>query len=131
MGNHLTLAVAGSGKTRGIVEYCTSLPGVRHALVLTFTQANQMELRGRLAVHAGDHSGIEVMGWYTFLLRHFAKPFLPFKFAGKRVLGFNFEGRPHMMAKGLPRFLDGNGAVYACELGRLAHELIEATYHRS
>ena len=31
------------------------------------------------------------------------------------------------MAKGLKRFLDPNGAVYACELGRLAHELVEAS----
>ncbi|MBQ0957265.1 UvrD-helicase domain-containing protein [Serratia symbiotica] len=29
-----------------------------------------------------------------------------------------------MMAKGVNRFLDSSGAAYACELGRLAHELI-------
>ncbi len=125
MANHLTLAVAGSGKTRGIVEYCASLPSERRVVVLTYTQANQAELRGRIAVHAGDHPGIEVMGWFTFLLRHLARPFLPFKFHGNRIRGFNFEGRPHRMAKGLRRFLDSNGAVYACELGRLARELIE------
>ncbi len=127
MGNHLTLAVAGSGKTRGIVDYCAGLPTGRRALVLTYTQANQAELRGRLASRAGDHPEIEVMGWFTFLLRHFARPFLPFLFPGKRILGFNFEGRPHRMAKGLRRFLDAGGAAYACELGRLAHELIEAS----
>ena len=31
------------------------------------------------------------------------------------------------MAKDLRRFLDVNGAAYACELGRLAHELINAS----
>jgi len=127
MDNHLTLAVAGSGKTRGIVEYCMAMPTDRRTLVLTYTQANQVELRGRIAAQAGDHPGIEVMGWFTFLLRHFARPFLPFKFPGCRILGFNFEGRPHRMAKGLRRFLDSNGAAYACELGRLAHELIDAS----
>lgn len=127
MGNHLTLAVAGSGKTQDIVKYCAAMPKERRALVLTYTQANQAVLRGRLAAHAGDHPGIEVMGWFTFLLRHFARPFLPFKFPGHRVLGFNFEGRPHPMAKGVRRFLDSVGAAYACELGRLAHELIEAS----
>lgn len=65
-----------------------------------------------------------MLGWFTFLLRHFARPFLPYKFSGKRVLGFNFDGRPHMLATGIHRFMDSNGAVYACELGRLAHELI-------
>ena len=127
MGNYLTLAVAGSRKTQGIVEHCASLPHDRRALVVTYTKNNQAELRDRLSTYAGDHPGIQVMGWFTFLLRDFARPFLPFKFPGKRVRGFNFEGRPHRMANGLRRFLDSNEAVYACELGRLAHELVEAS----
>ncbi|OWY28833.1 UvrD-helicase domain-containing protein [Herbaspirillum robiniae] len=124
MTNHLTLAVAGSRKTQGIVDHCGLLPQERRVLVLTYTQANQIELTTRLKKHAGDHHHVEVMGWFTFLLRHFARPFIPFKFAGQRVHGFNFDGRPHRMAKGSRRFLDPNGAVYACELGRLAHELV-------
>lgn len=125
MANRLTLAVAGSGKTRGLVEYCISLPTDRRVAVLTFTQANQSVLNTRLAHAAGDHTAIDVMGWFAFLLRHFARPFLPFKFPGKRVLGFNFDGHPHRMAEGTARFLDTAGAAYACELGRLSHELIE------
>jgi len=125
MANRLTLAVAGSGKTRGLVEYCASLPTDRRVAVLTFTQANQAVLRTRLAAAAGDHLAIEVMGWFAFLLRHFARPFLPFKFPGQRVLGFNFDGQPHRMAQGIARFLDSAGAAYASELGRLANELIE------
>ncbi len=124
MANHLTLAVAGSRKTQGIVEHCASASPERRVLVLTYTQANQEELISRLKRYAGDHHHVEVMGWFTFLLRHFARPFLPFKFAGRRVLGFNFDGRPHRMAKGIGRFLDSSGAAYGCELGRLAHELI-------
>jgi len=124
MVNHLTLAVAGSRKTQGIIEHCASLPLERRVLVLTYTQANQEELTSRLKQYAGDHHHIDVMGWFTFLLRHFAKPFLPFKFAGQRVLGFNFDGRPHLMAKGIDRFLDPKSAAYGCELGRLAHELV-------
>lgn len=122
--NRLTLAVAGSRKTQGVVEHCASSPLGRRILVLTYTQANQVELGTRLSHYAGDHHDIEVMGWFSFLLTHFARPFLPFKFPGKRVLGFNFEGRPHIKAKGESRFLDNKGAVYASELGRLAHELV-------
>ena len=124
MGNQLTLAVAGSRKTQGIVERCASLPSELRVLVLTYTQANQEELRSRLRQYAGDHHNIEVMGWFSFLLSHFAKPFLPFKFPRQRVLGFNFDGRPNQKARGKSRFLDSNGAVYACELGRLAYELV-------
>jgi superfamily I DNA/RNA helicase len=124
MGNRLTLAVAGSRKTQGIVEHCAFSARERRILVLTYTQANQEELVGRLRQHAGDHYQVEVMGWFTFLLRHFARPFLPFKFSGRRVLGFNFDGRPHRMATGAARFMDSSGAVYGCELGRLAYELV-------
>lgn len=124
MGNQLTLAVAGSRKTQGIVDYCASQPSTRRILVLTYTQANQAELRSRLKQHAGDKHNVEVLGWFTFLLSHFAKPFLPFMFPGDRVLGFNFEGRPYRMAQGRSRFFDSNGAAFACELGRLSHELV-------
>jgi len=128
MANYLTLAVAGSRKTQGIVEYCASLPPDRRALVLTYTQTNQAELRNRLAQYAGDHEGITVMGWFTFLLRDFARPFLPFMFTGHRVRGFSFDGRPNRYAKGIQRFLDIDGAVYACELGRLSYELVGASH---
>lgn len=124
MANQLILAVAGSRKTQGIVEHCAQLPRERRVLVLTYTQANQEELIRRMKQHAGDHHHVEVLGWFSFLLRHFAKPFIPFKFAGRRVRGFNFDGRPHRMANGISRFLDANGAVYGCELARLSHELI-------
>lgn len=127
MANYLTLAVAGSGKTQEIVDYCASLPHDRRALVVTFTQTNQAELRHRLRNCAGDHPGIVVLGWFTFLLREFARPFIPFMFPHERVRGFNFEGRPAMFATGVSRFLDSTGAVYACELGRLAHELVDAS----
>ncbi|MEN5250905.1 UvrD-helicase domain-containing protein [Alcaligenes aquatilis] len=127
MDNSVTLAVAGSRKTQGIVDYCAELPTTRRALIVTFTQKNQSELKHRLAQHAGNHLGIEVAGWYTLLLRHFCKPFLPFKFPSRRILGFNFDGRPGRYASGLRRFLDSNDHVYACELARLATELIADT----
>jgi DNA helicase-2/ATP-dependent DNA helicase PcrA len=127
MNNQLTLAVAGSRKTQSIVDYCASLPVGKKAAVVTFTQTNQAELVHRLSVFAGHQTGVEVRGWYTFLLRDFARPFLPFLFPGERVNGFNFEGRPHRMAKGIRRFLDSNNAVYACELGSLACKLIDVS----
>ncbi|KPW38777.1 UvrD-helicase domain-containing protein [Pseudomonas syringae] len=126
MPNHLTLAVAGGRKTQGLVDYCRQATD-RQIAVLTFTQTNQQEIRSRLASQAGDSSALEVMGWYTFLLRHFAQPFLRFKFPKERVKGFDFEGRPFERAVGRSRFMDSGNRVYACELGKLAFELMEAT----
>lgn len=124
MGNILTLAVAGSRKTQGIVGYCANLPIGRKALVLTYTTSNQAELQERLCRYAGNRPDIQLMGWFTFLLRNFARPFLPFEFSNQRVKGFNFDGQPYQKATGIKRFLDSNESVYACELGRLASELI-------
>ncbi|MDU9026239.1 UvrD-helicase domain-containing protein [Pseudomonas corrugata] len=127
MPNLLTLAVAGGRKTQGLVDHCKELPTDRRVLIVTFTQTNQQELIHRLGSQAGDRHNIEVLGWYTFLLRNFAKPFLPLKFPRERVGGFNFEGRPSMYANGKHRFMDGSNQIYACELGRLARELMAAT----
>lgn len=127
MANHLTLAVAGGRKTQGLVEHCKSLPIDRRVLVVTFTQTNQLELRHRLASQAGDLQNLEVMGWYTFLLRHFAKPFLPFILPSERVGGFDFEGRPYFKAVGKARYMNRNNEVYASELGRLAFEAMQSS----
>ncbi|MBS0042284.1 UvrD-helicase domain-containing protein [Shewanella sp. M16] len=127
MPNILTLAVAGGRKTQGLVDHCNALSSNRKVALLTFTQTNQQEVKARLALQAGHASGIEVMGWYTFLLRHFAKPFLNMKFPGERVKGFDFDGRPSRYAKGKSRFMTADNKIFGCELGRLAFELMQAT----
>lgn len=127
MANRLILAVAGSRKTQGIVDHCASLTCERRAVIVTYTQRNQTELRARLRDCGGGRPTIVVTGWFTFLLREFARPFIPLKFPEARVRGFNFDGRPHMYAAGINRFLDQDGAVYKSELGRLAYELIIAS----
>lgn len=127
MANHLMLAVAGGRKTQGLIEYCKDLPADRRVAIVTFTQTNQQELRHRLSSQVGDAHNLEVLGWYTFLLRHFAKPFLPFFLPGERVGGFDFEGFPHLQAKGKARFMNRQNQVYAAQLGRLAFELIQAS----
>lgn len=127
MPNRATLAAAGSRKTQELVEHCAALPDDRRVLLVTFTRANQAELVGRLSCQARNHLEIKVLGWYAFLIRDFARPFLPFHFAGERVRGFNFEGRPNRYATGKARFLDANGQLYASELGRLARELMDSS----
>lgn len=121
--NFLTLAVAGARKTQGLVEHCKALPTDRKVLLVTFTQTNQIELRERIKQHAGDRPALEVSGWFSFLLRHFVKPFVPFAFPGKRCRGFNFDGDPGRVS-GEKRFLDPAGSAYAREIARLAQMLI-------
>ncbi|MFW5410507.1 UvrD-helicase domain-containing protein [Pectobacterium brasiliense] len=127
MSNYLTLAVAGGRKTQGLIDYCRSMSVERRIAFVTFTQTNQQEIRHRLAVQASDHHNLEVLGWYSFLLHHFAKPFLRFKFPTLRVGGFDYEGRPNRMATGKNRFMNQRNEIYSCELGRLSAELMNHT----
>lgn len=127
MSNYLTLAVAGGRKTQGLIDYCRVMPSERQIALVTFTQTNQQEIRHRLAIEGSDHHNLEVLGWYSFLLHHFAKPFLRFKFPALRVGGFDYEGRPNRMATGKHRFMNSRNEIYSCELARLSAELIQLT----
>lgn len=99
-----------------------ALPTERRVLIIPFTQ----ELIHRRGSQAADRHNLEVLGWYTFLLRYLTKPFLPFKFSEERVGGLNFEGRPNMHTEDRQRFMDGSKQIYACEIGHFARELMAA-----
>ena len=127
--NHLCLAVAGSRKTQGIVEACASAAKDERILVLTYTTANQAELRARLATCAGDHPNIEVAGWFSFLIGNFIRPFLPFVFPGKHVRGFDYQSPPQMYAgvTEWSRYFNGEDEVRKVHLPQLAVRVEEAS----
>ena len=127
--NHLTLAVAGSRKTQGIVDACAAADPTDRILILTYTNANQAELRERLATHAGDHLEVEVSGWFSFLIAHFVRPFLPYAFRGHRVLGFDNDSQPQQYTKidARERYLTDDGHVRKVHLPQLAHRIEEAS----
>lgn len=120
--NHLTLAVAGARKTQGIIEACAAASVDQRILILTYTRANQVELKLRLAQLVGTRANIEVVGWFSFLIRHFVRPFLPFVFRGKRVTGFEFEGGPQRFEsnESYKRYFTSSGMVRRVHLPQLA-----------
>lgn len=127
--NHLTLAVAGARKTQGIVDACASAEPSKRILILTYTTANQRELRRRLAEHAGDKPKIEVAGWFTFLIANFVRPFLPYLFRGRRLAGFDFNSPPQRYA-GVgtwTRYFNADSEVRKVHLPQLAVRLEEAS----
>lgn len=121
-GHVLTLAVAGSRKTQGIVDSCAELPLDERVLVLTYTITNQNELRRRIAAQAGKHSGIEITGWFAFLITHFVRPFLPFAHPGKRVRGFDFESPPQQYSRveSYSRYFNDGDQVRRVHLAQIA-----------
>jgi hypothetical protein len=60
------------------------------------------------------------MGWFSFLMAHLVRPYLPRLFTGSRLRGLNFDGDPGRYATGRTRFLDGNNDAYKLHLAQLA-----------
>jgi len=127
--NHLTLAVAGSGKTQGIVNECAAVAKSDRVLVLTYTSANQTEIENRIDTRVGDHHNIMVSGWFSFLIAHFVRPYLPFLYRGRHVQGFDFEGTPQMYLKteDWSRYFNSEGAVYKVHLPQIALRINDAS----
>lgn len=125
--NELTLAVAGGRKTQGVVDHCASAPAGRRFLVLTYTKANQDEIRERLRAAAPLQAEVEVRGWFSFLLGHWIRPYLPCRFPGRRLRGFNFDDDPGRYAKGESRFLDSESRVYKLHAAQLASDTAGAS----
>lgn len=125
----LNLAVAGSRKTQSIVDSCKAEPKDKKILILTYTTANQSELRSRLKDAIGEHSNIQVDGWFSFLISNFVKPYLPYLFSDTRVRGFDFDSPPRrgvsLTAK--HRYFNQNGSVLKVHLPQLAHRVSEAS----
>ena len=126
--SRLTLAVAGSGKTQSIVEECTQADASERILVLTYTAANQDELAKRLASEAGHLQHLEVTGWFSFLIAHFVRPYLPFAYAGKRVEGFDFESPPQQRVGSSEwrRYFTPQGYARRVHLAQAAHRVNDA-----
>ena len=127
--NRLLLAVAGGRKTQSIVQACADAPPDRKILVLGYTRASQDELSRRISIAAPFKRNIEVMGWYSLLLRHFIRPYLPLKYPGHRLSGLNFEGEPAagFYATGAARYLDAEERAYQLHLSKFALDVQEAS----
>lgn len=123
--NYLTLAVAGSGKTQSIVDACVAAEPAERILVLTYTAANQQELKDRLATSAGDRHNIDVRGWFSFLINDFARPYLPYAYDGERVRGFDFKSEPQQGTSNdqWRRYFNKHGEARRVHLSQLAHRV--------
>lgn len=123
----LDLVVAGGRKTQSIVDECVSASDSRRILVVTYTQVNQAVIRSRLATHGPLSARVDVLGWFSFLMSQWVRPYVPLLFPGRRLRGLNFEGEPHRNATGRSRFMDGEEKAYRRHLARFAVEVNAAS----
>jgi DNA helicase-2/ATP-dependent DNA helicase PcrA len=125
----LVLAVAGSRKTQSIVEACAAAPAGHRILVLTFTLNNQAELRRRVN-EANPAAEIEISGWFTFLIRQFIRPYLPFMFPDQDVNGLD-DKSPYQEKVPLTtrrRYFTQSGLLRAVHAAHLSNLLIDASH---
>lgn len=114
MANTAILAAAGSRKTEFVVEQALAAKG--RVLITTYTNENQNQITRRIEAKAGTiPSNITILGWFTFLIAHGAKPYQQAMTNEPLVIvGLNFKGKRHERAKKTDRhyYLDSKGSLF-------------------
>lgn len=117
MDKRLIFAVAGSGKTKTIVD---ELSLEKRSLVFTYTNNNLRTLRRRILGKFGFFpKNIVLYSYFTFLYSFCFKPYLSLKFKSK---GINYKPNPNMYVKQTDvqkYFFDEFGRIYSNRIAKL------------
>lgn len=117
MDKAVTFAVAGSGKTRSIVE---RIDPARRSLIITYTTNTEQDLRRRISEKLGGlPDSVAVGTYFSFLNRFCYKPFLQTEM---RSRGISFAP-PSQLSSRMPlndtqRYIHG-GRIYHCRMAKL------------
>lgn len=129
-GNRIIVASAGSGKTTLIVDDACDAPRARSALI-TYTTNNTSEIRAKTYEKMGfipEH--ISISPWFTFLLRHFVRPYQNCLYP-RRVSRISFvQGRSTRgsLESNVQRHYFGKpGQIYSDKVSKFACRVIENT----
>jgi DNA helicase II / ATP-dependent DNA helicase PcrA len=132
--NRIIVSAAGGGKTTNLVNDVIGERGSKCALI-TYTVNNQKEIHRHFYKSAPAlPSHVEVLGWFTFLLRELARPYRAFLHS-QRIEGISWqEGRsvPYEPQSNTGRhyFHDGRQiysdkiAKFVCECDRISSGLV-------
>jgi DNA helicase-2/ATP-dependent DNA helicase PcrA len=128
--NRIILASAGSGKTTAIIEDAHA-SGSRCALV-TYTIDNTTEIVEKTYVIKGFiPPNLTVSSWYTFLLRHFVRPYQNSLYSACRISEMAFVNQ--ISAKGISAgdigryYFSRPGRIYSDKVSDFACKVIEKT----
>ena len=120
--NKLVIASAGSGKTTLLVKEALLQEDKRIA-ILTYTNNNISEIKKKFCkMHGGIPKKVEVMTWFSFLLRECARPYQRAVYSERRVKTINFhDGRsaPYAKHEDTKRYYFRNGdEIYSDKISR-------------
>ena len=92
--NRVVIACAGSGKTTSLVKEALSCADGTSAIV-TYTNNNTAEIKAKFRKqHGGGPKRVDVMSWFTILLRECVRPYQRSVYRKRRVNSINFvQGR--------------------------------------
>ena len=86
------MAAAGSGKTEYLVDSALACDSEQAVLLSTYTENGCREIHRRVLGKAGRvPSNLAIMPWFTFLIRHGAKPYQNPIIGINKIRGLNFE----------------------------------------
>jgi DNA helicase-2/ATP-dependent DNA helicase PcrA len=124
--NTIIIACAGSGKTTRLVSEAISCPNRRIAFV-TYTNNNIRVISRRLAdLNSGPPKHVDVITWFSFLLRECARPYQRFKYGEKRIKSLLFINR--QSTRGIPEsntrqyYFAGGELIYSDKISRFVVE---------
>lgn len=120
--NTIVIASAGSGKTTFLVDEALSRPDKRIA-ILTYTNNNISEIKKKFCEkHGGIPKEVDVMTWFSFLLRECTRPYQRSVYLKRRVKTIKFtDARSDRYAKyaDTERYYFRNGdEIYSDKISR-------------
>ncbi len=123
--NRILICAAGGGKTTRVVSDAVGEAGHQVALI-TYTRNNEQEIKRKLYERAPViPSRVEVMTWFTFLLRELARPYRR-ALHGQRIEGYQWiEGRsvPYVPQTNTPaHYFAGSRYIYSDKISKFVCE---------
>ncbi len=113
--NRAILAVAGALKTQTVIDEALADPS-RRVLITTYTLQNLQQITTRIRERVGYvPANMHLSSWYTFLLRHGARPYQHSVLGDIGLLrGLNFDGKRSRFARKTERgyFIHPSGDMY-------------------
>lgn len=132
----LFIAAAGAGKTTSLIKsaFCKSLTASKKILITTFTDANTLEIKKRMfSVYGVIPPQIDILPWFTFLLREGARPYQRFKLQ-ERINGvclINGQSTKRIPETSRDYYVTRRNDIYSNKLAEFVYKLNDASANLS
>lgn len=129
--NNVLIACAGSGKTTRLVNDAL-VDRTKRIAIVTYTNNNAREIKARFGeVNSGVPSHVEIMSWFSFLLRECVRPYQCVKYPDQRIESLNFVNQrsaQYVKASDTKRYyFSGGKYIYSDKISQFVVECNKAS----